>query len=323
MLKFVKGRENLSVTVFVPFDCDNGCKFCSSKQEYKKGTNFESVLEQLKEFRYSDIEEIVFTGGEPMADLEKLKVLVKAVNNKKVFINTSLINKNVVEFIDFINQTDCIKGVNISRHHINYDQDCKFLKNIAPDVLIKFIKKPVKINVVKTEGIIDEKESKAIIERWSNLGCNNLTVCFRTDYRKRKNIHDLSDPNIAMLSNFCNYSGRSFCDVCDTTYFKYNNICVSYHRGTMIVTVKFGDTLEINDIIIDQLGNLYYDWDHKKENLEEFKEAFNISSDNSTISGNIMKAYKESRRPTISCGGPSLVGSSSIRFGTCYGGGRC
>ena len=61
------GRNNLALTVFVPFDCANNCRFCTSKALYSNSdTSVESVEYQMRrvlnEFRYP-IRDIVFTGG--------------------------------------------------------------------------------------------------------------------------------------------------------------------------------------------------------------------------------------------------------------------
>ena len=35
-MRYIKGRSNLSCTIFVPWDCNNHCKFCTSKQMYRQ-----------------------------------------------------------------------------------------------------------------------------------------------------------------------------------------------------------------------------------------------------------------------------------------------
>lgn len=37
-MRFIKGRSNLSCTIFVPWDCNNHCRFCTSKHMYKERT---------------------------------------------------------------------------------------------------------------------------------------------------------------------------------------------------------------------------------------------------------------------------------------------
>lgn len=33
-MEYIKGRTNLSATIFVPYDCKNNCPFCTSKKDY-------------------------------------------------------------------------------------------------------------------------------------------------------------------------------------------------------------------------------------------------------------------------------------------------
>jgi len=110
-IDFTIGRSDFGITVYVPWNCSNNCKFCTSKQYYSTiKSDFESVKKQLKVVRKSLIKIVTFTGGEPSADVEKLKELVKMVDNKTVYINTTLPAKNAEEFIEFVNNTPCIKS---------------------------------------------------------------------------------------------------------------------------------------------------------------------------------------------------------------------
>ena len=133
------GRNNLSATIYTPVDCNNNCKFCTSKNEYKN-INKEKVMEQLKFISSSQIQEIVITGGEVMNDVDTLRDMVNIVSNKTVYINTTYINNNLYKFVELVNSKDNIKGINISRHSTSYDEDCKLLHNIAQDEFIRFIK---------------------------------------------------------------------------------------------------------------------------------------------------------------------------------------
>ena len=77
------GRTNLALTVFVPYDCQNNCNFCTSKESYKTDKpSVENVKFQLnrffEDFNYP-IKDVVFTGGEPMSNITVLKDLVKIV----------------------------------------------------------------------------------------------------------------------------------------------------------------------------------------------------------------------------------------------------
>ena len=40
-MEYVAGRNNLACTIFVPYDCDNNCPFCTSKWMYREcGGNY-------------------------------------------------------------------------------------------------------------------------------------------------------------------------------------------------------------------------------------------------------------------------------------------
>ena len=67
-MNFIIGRNNLALTIFVPFDCSNNCYFCTSKAGYRTNPpNLRKVKEAIIDFftnyRYP-ITDVVFTGGE-------------------------------------------------------------------------------------------------------------------------------------------------------------------------------------------------------------------------------------------------------------------
>ena len=83
-----------TVTVFVPYDCRNHCPFCVNKEEYADMTGFslEAICESIRKMDaltpYCDF---VFTGGEPLANLKSLQVMLDQVSDThKVYINTTL-----------------------------------------------------------------------------------------------------------------------------------------------------------------------------------------------------------------------------------------
>ena len=71
-----KIKEGPTVTMFVPYDCNNSCPFCVNKEEYRKSSSFDldrcyrslDLLDRI--FPHNDV---VFTGGEPLAELEALE----------------------------------------------------------------------------------------------------------------------------------------------------------------------------------------------------------------------------------------------------------
>ena len=84
-----KTREGgATVTVFVPYDCHNNCPFCINKKEYAdcSGFSLEKIIESIRVMDsitpYCDF---VFTGGEPLADLESLQKMLDTIPSTHKF----------------------------------------------------------------------------------------------------------------------------------------------------------------------------------------------------------------------------------------------
>ena len=280
---FTIGRDDFSVTVYVPWNCTNNCVFCSSKKDYSTiKANYEKVKEKLRALRDSLVNIIVFTGGEPSADVEKLKELVSIVDNKTVYINTTLPKKNSKEFIDFVNNTDCIKSISISRHTTSYKEDSKMLRDICEDEEIAKITKPVRINVVQfNDNQFSIENIKKYVKRWEKVrklksdDYGSLILNLRSNYviQKKEELHELTNSKVVNdLTNEYYYYKHVFCNVCDTCiFFKRKNnkreFVINYHRGLMTTSISFGNITEVNDLILLQDGTLCYDWDGRKDNI--------------------------------------------------------
>lgn len=282
---FAFGRSDFSVTVYVPWNCTNNCKFCSSKEDYSRiKSDFERLKVSLQLIRNSLLPIVVFTGGEPSADIDKLRELLSIVDNKIVYINTSLPKKNSKEFIELVNTTDCIKSISISRHKHTYAEDSTILYNIVEDEEILAIKKPVRINVVSQDDNTFSIESiKKYVNRWSKIailkgGPDSLLLNLRGNYVTQdiSQLHEMTNCKIVndLATNYY-YLSHSFCNVCDTcTFIKFNEsrqdeLVIAYHRGVMNTAVRFGNVIEVNDLIIFQNGDIAYDWDGKNEDISK------------------------------------------------------
>lgn len=284
MLNIHLGRSNLSTTIFVPSDCTNNCKFCTSKEAYKKRQpNLEKVLKSIRKLNKVDwVESFVLTGGEPFADLDILSTILNEISSsKKVYVNTTLpTNKySEDELAHYINNSR-IDGVNISRHAITYEKDQAFFsKQIASDSIAKKIKRPIKINHLVGDG----SQVKQVIERWCKY--DNVIVSFRADYRKvtRESLKDLTDDLTNQILNIpgVTYVSHGGCDVCFDIVFCYNdNFYFSIHRGMEHSSILFGNELIINDIIISQDGYIYYDWDMDTSKLKVKKDILKVKKEN-------------------------------------------
>ncbi|MDO4282527.1 MAG: radical SAM protein [Clostridia bacterium] len=283
---FTIGRSDFSVTVYVPWDCTNRCKFCSSKEDYKKRRcDFSKIKESLMLIRDSILPIVVFTGGEPSANPKMLRELLSIVDDKIVYINTSLPKKNSDEFIDIVNRYDCIKSISISRHKTTYEEDLELLHDIVQDEVIATIKKPVRINVVsQNEETFSIENVKKYVERWERIatlkgGMDTLVLNMRSDYvrQDRSKLHEMTECTlINELAQTYFYESHTFCNVCDTCTFskigenKEKVFRMQYHRGIMNTAVYFGNIAELNDLIIFQNGDICYDWDGTSDNISKF-----------------------------------------------------
>lgn len=266
-MKLKAGRNNLAVTLFVPWDCGNNCPFCTTKQEYKDNANF-SLSKQINTlyqiWGVDDVKDIVITGGEPLADFYGLTNLLTAITSmsmlkpKNVYINTSMYDFFSIEKINsclefFTQFKDVIKGVNVSEHiSLNLAKGTGWVLDVLHQCNI-----PVKLNCVLTG---DEKYSDLFefVYKWQK---QVNTISFRRDYRTVKTEDDLRGEDSTLLTLkdiFGDYTSGG-CEVCNDDVFK--NGKVHYHRGKESTLIEKKNSLIVNDIIIKQDGSLYLDWD--------------------------------------------------------------
>lgn len=325
--RYVKGRSNLAATVYVPWDCPNSCPFCSSKEEYKHGVDASRIIEELGAISRSSIEEVVFTGGEPSARPSMLSDFISTVPSKRVFVNTTLLDMTVYDFVYHINRLDNVRGLNISRHGRDESEDG--LHGTAPDEWIARICKPVHINVVapKVEHI------PAIIDRWAKvaekrrrlgLQCPGyeMTICIREDYTNMTmsglhNPHE--DPYIKGMIDTpgFEYYYHTSCNVCDTVSFMStgevypHGLCVNVHRGVEKTSIQFGNTVEVNDIVLFPDGTLCYDWDKSCIVTDDMRNWLGLNAGGGSVPSAIQTPYRYGQRSV--CGGFGCRHSASAR----------
>jgi hypothetical protein len=270
--KFVSGRANLALTIMVPFDCPNKCPFCESKKEYAKNRpSLDGVISAIQRF-YRDnntlgVPEVVITGGEPMANITALRKIISVIpSDKDVYINTTLLKRNFADFCDLVNNTPQIKGINVSRHGYDYNDDCELLHGIVPDHWLSKITKPIRINCVVNNGT----NLYEIFDRW--VWHKGVELSLRENFNTMTlgELHNPYSGFLPRLASEFHYVGHTQCKVCDTTTFraKQGGLVVRYHKGIKNTLVTLGnDKYEINDIIIRQDGQVFCDWDFTNKSL--------------------------------------------------------
>lgn len=267
---FVTGRDNLALTIMVPFDCPNNCPFCESKKEYAAHRpSLDNVISSIKKFFRDNntlkVPEVVITGGEPMANILALRKIINAIpSNKDIYINTTLLKIHFQEFVALVNSEPQIKGINVSRHEATYEEDCRLLHCIAPDGWFRQIEKSVRINCVVNNGtnIYD------VMDRWEG---QRVELSFRENFNAmtEQDLHNPYSGYLPGLATELEYKGHTQCKVCDTTIFKRRSgLIVRYHKGIKNTLVRVhANHYEVNDIIIRQDGEVFADWDFSNKTL--------------------------------------------------------
>ena len=334
-IKNVVGRSNLALTVFVPWDCNNACEFCTSKKMYSELSdnyheNFKKICKEISTLtRSGEIKDVVFTGGEPFASISELQYLIDRVKGKQnIYINTSFpINscgansKNeIVKFLE--RNAGKIKCLNVSRHtadlmtdETSFNTRAKFLS----DSLLLKLPVPVRINAVleydSNDTVIERsKKIEDIIMRWyKNVNKKNFSLSLRADYRNvtQSNLKSFDEPTFVSLTEIegLEYVGSSGCAVCNDDRFSYGGMKVSYHRGTEKSSKLIGNINIVNDIIIFPDGEVFCDWDKTGSDLEFIKDNIVVKSE--TVQRSRANASYEGTRKAL------IVGTCGMSSGSC------
>ncbi len=261
-----KTREGgATVTVFVPYDCRNHCPFCINKQEYADTTGFslEKICASIR--RMDAITprcDFVFTGGEPMANLDSLQIMLDCIpTTHRVFINTTLPvfeDQSPQDILDFFTRNKGkITCVNISRHIQHYVEE-------SPDELIGQLPVPARVNCVLWKNY-PSAELPSFVERWKD---RHVSIQFRYDYTDTtpENLYREEDDKILHdLKKYFTYKGLDGCRMRNGYHFEYDGVEITYHKtlpySTITETGPDGVTYDIlYDVIIKQNGDIHSDW---------------------------------------------------------------
>ena len=266
-----------TVTVFVPYDCGNHCPFCINKQEYADNGSF-SLPNILDSIRAVDAItpncDFVFTGGEPLANLESLQQMLDAVpRTHRVFINTTLpVMKDYSEdeVVAFLNRNkDKITCVNVSRHLFKFVEE-------GNDEIFGRLEVPTRVNCVLF-GSHDPEKMLAFVRRFAPW---NVPIQFRSDYTKTtpENLYEESDDEILRdLRSILTPTMLEGCRIRCNYEFLDGDHVVSYHKtlpySTMTETDENGQTYDIlYDILIKQNGDFHSDWTGVFMDIEDYRK---------------------------------------------------
>lgn len=272
-------------TVFVPYDCNNHCPFCVNKKEYADTSNFslEKIIDSIKLIdNLTPNCDFVFTGGEPLANLNSLQKMLDAVSTShKVYINTTFpVQPHVSgeEVLDFVgNNKSKITCINISRHMQPYVEE-------SPDELIFKIPTLKRINCVLYRNYAGDDKLYDFAERF---GKHQVPIQFRYDYTETtpENLYEENnDPILQDLKRHFTYIGLDGCRMRNGFHFKYFIKDINaWERMTYHKTLRYSiieekdkdDGITYNilyDILIKQTGEFHADWDNTPLDLEKYKK---------------------------------------------------
>lgn len=266
-----------TVTVFVPYDCNNHCPFCVNKEEYGDTSTFslEKILESIRAIgEFTPRCDFVFTGGEPLANLDSLQKMLDAVaGTHRVFINTTLPVMNDYtedDIVSFLNRNrDKITCVNVSRHLHKFVEE-------GNDEIFGRLEVPARVNCVLYLSHSAEKMLEFVrrFEPW------NVPIQFRADYTKTtpENLYDETDDEILwQLRSILRPTLLEGCRIRCNYEFLDGKHVVSYHKtlpySTMTETDSEGNTYDIlYDVLIKQNGDFHSDWTGVPMALEDYKK---------------------------------------------------
>lgn len=251
------GREERPLTVFVPWDCGHNCPFCTTKSEYSTkypARRFDYYFERQKEsirrmLEYGFVDSVVFTGGEPLADVRHLDELVGIVRrcsrDLKIYVNTSLNFSEAQEreaFEYLRNGDECpIDGISVSLPYADVEmfnaRGWDALKRLA-------VGRSWPYNFIRVNSVVRGTEGEIVImgfirEILSMRGNAGVwSINFRKDYTEctQANLNDCRDSFLSTLmgmEDLC-YQGHGGCLVCrNDVFWPRDDLMhrITYHRG--------------------------------------------------------------------------------------------
>lgn len=261
-----KIKEGQTVTMFVPYDCNNACPFCVNKQDYRDTSGFDlercfRSLELLD--RLLPHNDVVLTGGEPLADLDALRRILDHIDDRHhIYINTTLPvaeGSSVEELAETLNRyegkIDCI---NVSRHLKHYVKECD-------DAIFDHLKIRHRINCVVFEDAAEPSTEKKLLKFFDRFSGHEIQLRANYSYLTLENVFDRDNDRLyKLIDSLCEYQYDLEKELFRTGFvFRRGDSKVTYHK-TLPYSKIDG---KIGDIIIRQNGLIYDDWNTYGEEM--------------------------------------------------------
>lgn len=257
MTKHVK--EGPTVTMFVPYDCNNCCPFCVNKDDYRDTSAFDiercyrslDLLDRV--FPHNDV---VLTGGEPLAELDALQEILDHIKDgHHVYINTTLPTnerQDIQRVAEVLNRyKDKISCVNVSRHLKHYVKECS-------DEIFDLLEVRHRINCV----VFQDAKDPATRDKLHNVltRFKGHEIQLRANYSKLTpdNVFDTADDDLfKLIAEIAEYRGQLEKELFRTGFlFQYGDSRITYHKTLPYSKING----KVGDIIIRQTGEIYDDW---------------------------------------------------------------
>lgn len=248
-----------TVTMFVPYDCKNACPFCVNKKEYSDTSSFDlNRCYQSLDFlnRVFPHNDVVLTGGEPLAELEALQDILNHIEEgHHIYINSTLPvgeDSSIEEVASVLNRyADRISCLNVSRHLKHYVKEC-------PDEIFELLNFRHRINCVVFEDPEDPSTKDKLINFLDRFQGHEVQLRANYSNLTLDNVFDTdSDPLFKLISEICEYKHPLEKERFRTGFvFERKGSTITYHKTLPFAKV---DGI-VGDIIIRQTGRIYDDW---------------------------------------------------------------
>lgn len=276
----------LSVKVVMPTYCQAHCDFCFNKlttnTQQHNWEMFNNNLFKSLELLFNNLKNrkisIDITGNEPTFNIKHFESLMRCLtyfkNNYTTKIDKIVLTTNGFHLYDCI---EYMKGVvdivNISLHNASYKtrQELFKTKYIPSDNDLKLINKELKAaNIKSTSVAVFNKECsfKYIVEQFvkfskeTGFSDTRIRIDFTTEDNNVKKMFDTK-----FTDNETVYYQRGL----DSKYFDINGFNVSIYRGVP----ELIDYVIGVELVIDDDGNIYLDYNKNLPMNEEDIEKFN------------------------------------------------